>query len=429
MKSSDLDQKVINLLNSFDHTSGYGLVYHPQAQSRLVMNERICRFCAYSLKHPITGDYCRFACHGAALQTLSSGEPHFERCWAGLLTVTVAIAPQNMYAGGLECGGFVAESEAAEIREIIATRLRAFPKVEPEPFLSRIDSLQVLSASALRGLGHLLLENTFSEGLNSSRMVQRQHARYQQQRQIADAYATLQKQDITPPDVLGDTYQLVAYLHQGDRDEAMQFISNLLAKLLLISRWNLTRLRAHVRVLMAVITSQDILEGMDWTAATSRELMAMARIEKAESVESICSEVAELVLAHFGRLDRDVQRRAGLSDRVMAWLQGHYHEPATLQDAARAVGASVSTIAHHLPRETGKSFSRLRMELRIAEAKRLLAESALEISEIAESCGFSDQSHLTRCFRAEVNLTPGRFRALLAPRDVTDAAESCVTGR
>jgi len=408
-------EKLQNLLASFGRISGQGAVYHPQDGRSVMTNAQVCAFCAYSLKHPVTGDYCRYACHGAAMQTLSSGEPHYQRCWAGLLNVTVAAAPRGIYRGGVESGGFYAEGEVDDIREIIAERLKAVSHVDPVPFLARVRSLRELSASALRGLGLLLLENTFSEGINSSLTVQKQHECYQRQRQIAEAYATLQGREVTPPDVLGDTYQLASYLHRGDREGAMQFISGYLAKLLLISRWNLTRLRAHVRVLMAVMTSQDILEGMDWTAATSRELLAMARIEKADNVEAICSEVAELVLAHFGRLDADAQRGLRLSDRVLAWLQGHYHEAATLRDAARAVGASLSSIAHRLPVETGKSYSRLRLDFRIAEAKRLLAETDLGISEIAESCGFSDQSHLTRCFRAEVNLTPGRFRSLLDP--------------
>ncbi len=405
--------KLLRLLKGFGQTSGQGAVYHAQDAGGVLMNGETCAFCAYSLRHPVTGAYCRYACHGAAMQTLSSGEAHYQRCWAGLLYVAVAASPKGAYKGGIECGGFYAEGEAEEIAEMVSGRLRAVPNVDLVPFLTRIRSLREISASALRGLGLFLMESTFSEGINSSRMVQRQHERYEHQRRIAEAYATMQGREVTPPDVLGDTYQLVSYLHRRDRDGAMQFISGYLAKLLLVSRWNLTRLRAHVRVLVAVITSQDILEGMDWVVATSREQLAMARIEKADNVELICSEVADLVLTHFGRLEAEDLQQMRLSDRVLAWLQGHYHEPATLHDAARAVGASVSAVAHRLPVEVGKSYGRLRLELRIAAAKRLLAESGMGISEVAESCGFSDQSHFTRLFKTEVNLTPGQFRALL----------------
>lgn len=405
--------KLQHVLQIIEQISGQGAVYHPQDEGEMLSNGVTCAFCSYSLRHPVTGTYCRYACHGAAMQTLSSGEPQYQRCWAGLLYVAVAVVPHGAYKGGIECGGFCTEGEGEEIADIVKRRLKAVPNVDVAPFLRRMGSLREISASALRGLGLFLMESTFSEGVNSSRTVQKQHERYKRQRQIAEAYTSMQDREMAPPDILGDTYQLVSYLHRRDRDGAMQFISEYLAKLLLASRWNLIRLRAHTRVLLAVITSQDILEGMDWTAATRRERLTMARIESADNVEQICSDVTERVLAHFGRLDVEEHRPVRLSDRVAAWLQGHYHEPATLQEAAKAVGASVSTVAHRLPVEVGKTYCRLRLEFRITEAKRLLAENRLNISEIAESCGFADQSHLTRLFKAEVNLTPGCFRALL----------------
>ncbi|HAS81798.1 MAG TPA: hypothetical protein DCS43_03760 [Verrucomicrobia bacterium] len=405
--------KLVKLIDGVGQVSGQGAVYHQQDQGGVLVNRQACDFCVYCLRHPVAGDFCRYACHGAAMQTLSSGEPHYQRCWAGLLCVTVAIAPRGVYRGGVECGGFYAEGEGDEISALVAERLQAVGGMDAVPFLERVRTLREISTSALRGLGLYLLECTFSEGVNSSRVVQKQHERYQRQRQIAEAYATLQSQDMSSPDVLGDTYQLVSYLHRQDREGAMQFVSGYLAKLLLVSRWNLTRLRAHVRVLLAVITSQEILDGMDWAAATRRELMVMARIEKADSVELICSEVAEMVLAHFGRLAADASTGMRLSDRVIAWLQGHYHESATLKAVAVAVGASVSSIAHRLPEETGKTYAQLRLDMRIAEAKRLLAETDLGISEIADTCGFSDQSHFTRLFRSAINLTPGQFRQLL----------------
>ena len=139
----------------------------------------------------------------------------------------------------------------------------------------------------------------------------------------------------------------------------------------------------------------------------------MNRIEKAADTETICSEVAEVVLQHFGRLDTHEVGEHTIGDRLADWLEQHCHEKATLNDAARAIGASVSTIAHQLPLETGKTFGELRRETRIALAKRLLATSTMGISMIADACGFSDQSHFTRVFKAEISLTPGQFRKML----------------
>jgi AraC-like DNA-binding protein len=414
MKNKSISVAVIEIVSTVEKVTGQGAVYHPAGSGSPVLNATVCSFCAYCLKHPTVGPYCRYACHSAAMQTLSSGEPHYQRCWAGLLYVSVAIAPEGEYSGGISMGGFFAEGEDAGIRDLLPQRLAAVSKtVAPAPFLARLDALREMAPSAMRGLGLFLLETTFSSGVNSSKWFRRQHDDYEQQREIAQAYEELQQVEVTPPDVITDTYQLAAYFNSQDRDGAMRFISRYLAKLLMVSNWNLTKLRAHVRVLLAVITSQDVLRGMDWAAATSREWLYMTRIEKAADTETICSEVAELVLQHFGRMEEIRTGGQTLADRVTEWLERSFQGSATLRDASKAIGASMSSIAHQLPEETGKTFGQLRRETRIAMAKRYLATSSMGISEIADACGFADQSHFTRVFKAEISLTPGQFRKML----------------
>jgi AraC-like DNA-binding protein len=413
MDKRDFTSSIREAVSTLGSVTGQGAVFHPTGSGSLIANDDVCAFCAYCLKHGSVGPYCRYACHTAAMQTLSSGEPHYQRCWAGLLYVSVAVAPGGEFSGGIAIGGFYAEGEEAAIEAGLIERLAAIPRADPKPFLSRLGSLREIAPSALRGLGLFLMETTFSSGINSSKWFRKRHDDYVQQREIAEAYADLQQEEVTPPDVMADTYQLMSYLHRRDREGAMQFISRYLAKLLLISNWNLTKLRAHVRVLLAVITSQDVLSGMDWASATRREWLYMNRIEKAADTETICSEVAELVLQHFGRADTLEAGEQTLGDRLAEWLERNCQEKATLEDAARAIGASVSTIAHQLPQETGKTFGQLRRETRIALAKRLLATSTMGISTIADACGFSDQSHFTRVFKAEISLTPGEFRKML----------------
>ena len=47
-----------------------------------------------------------------------------------------------------------------------------------------------------------------------------------------------------------------------------------------------------------------------------------------------------------------------------------------------------------------------------AAVKALAAREALPPAELANTLGYSDQSHFIREFRAMAGLTPGRFRAL-----------------
>ena len=47
---------------------------------------------------------------------------------------------------------------------------------------------------------------------------------------------------------------------------------------------------------------------------------------------------------------------------------------------------------------------------KLNDARRLL-RAGQDIAAVAAETGFSDQSHLGRCFRRVFGVTPGRFRA------------------
>ncbi|WP_374008239.1 helix-turn-helix domain-containing protein [Delftia lacustris] len=48
--------------------------------------------------------------------------------------------------------------------------------------------------------------------------------------------------------------------------------------------------------------------------------------------------------------------------------------------------------------------------LKIAQATALIKQSKMPLAEIASWCGFSDQSHMSRCFRQLLDITPSQYR-------------------
>jgi AraC family transcriptional regulator len=50
------------------------------------------------------------------------------------------------------------------------------------------------------------------------------------------------------------------------------------------------------------------------------------------------------------------------------------------------------------------------LQQRVENAKRLLTEDKLTISEIAHECGFANQAHLTTAFHRHTGATPQQFR-------------------
>ena len=419
-----LATRVRALLDEIGSVTGLGAVYHDLHERRLLFNRKTCAFCRQCLEHPATASLCRYdGCH-AAMHAFSSGEPFYSQCWAGLLFVTVAVAPRNASRGGIALGGFFAAGQEKDLQGTLAERLQMLPRRDVKEILAAVNSLRLITPSALRGLGSYAMEATFSSGLNQASFFARQNAKYRQQREIAEAAAELRRDPGAAPDILADTYQLVSHLNQKDRPAALRFISTYLAKLLMASNWDLTKLKAHLRVLLAVMTSQDVLRGMAWDTAVNRELRYMLRLEQAEDTESSCYEVAEVVMQHLAAPEAPAEEpRATLAERTMTWLQRHYVEKVRLPAAARAIGVSPSTLVHSLRHQTGKTFHQLLQETRIAEARRLLATTQLDVTDVADRCGFSDQSHFTKALKLAINLTPGQFRRLLilTPEKVLEA--------
>jgi AraC-like DNA-binding protein len=58
----------------------------------------------------------------------------------------------------------------------------------------------------------------------------------------------------------------------------------------------------------------------------------------------------------------------------------------------------------------GQSPNHYLVDFRIGHAKRLLAESALTVSEIAFQVGFNDAGYFARMFKRRVGVTAKEFR-------------------
>jgi AraC family transcriptional regulator len=91
-------------------------------------------------------------------------------------------------------------------------------------------------------------------------------------------------------------------------------------------------------------------------------------------------------------------------------LLSHFDEPISLSEPARACNLSLGHFARAFRQTTGQPPRRGLMEQRIEKAKQLLVDSALSLAQIAETCGFADQSHFTRVFAQLVQSSPGQWR-------------------
>lgn len=115
-------------------------------------------------------------------------------------------------------------------------------------------------------------------------------------------------------------------------------------------------------------------------------------------------------------ISRDLQspsvgdlKMAGLR-KVVDWVHDHLDEEIKVHDLAKTAGMSGSQLERRMKRIFKLSVGQYVRKLRVDRAAVLLRDTDLGIAEIALQCGYSEQSSLTRQFKAAVGCPPGEFR-------------------
>jgi len=82
----------------------------------------------------------------------------------------------------------------------------------------------------------------------------------------------------------------------------------------------------------------------------------------------------------------------------------------TLQELAAETGHSRSHFLRMFRATTGMTPHRYVLKRRLEQARQLLEHVESSIAEVAITCGFSSQAHLTLAFRKEFGVTPAEYR-------------------
>jgi AraC-like DNA-binding protein len=94
--------------------------------------------------------------------------------------------------------------------------------------------------------------------------------------------------------------------------------------------------------------------------------------------------------------------------RAAAHLRERFDRRVPLAELAQVAGLSRFELVRRFHQQLGLTPHAFQTNLRIAQARRLLAAGERPAA-VAAACGFADQPHLTRTFRALVGVTPARY--------------------
>jgi AraC family transcriptional regulator len=98
--------------------------------------------------------------------------------------------------------------------------------------------------------------------------------------------------------------------------------------------------------------------------------------------------------------------------RIYGLLLDDLHRDVRLQELADACDLPLRDFQRRFRRSFGRSPYRWRLERKVEYARTLVDFSDQPLVEIAQVCGFADQSHLTRAFSQIVGTAPAAYRRL-----------------
>lgn len=99
-----------------------------------------------------------------------------------------------------------------------------------------------------------------------------------------------------------------------------------------------------------------------------------------------------------------------LAEEICRYFRAHIGERVTLEELCTHFHFGKSHLSQVFRKNTGQSLMHYFLELKFTEAKRLLREEGLTVTETSEQLGFENPQYFSRMFHRYVGMSPATFR-------------------
>ena len=99
-----------------------------------------------------------------------------------------------------------------------------------------------------------------------------------------------------------------------------------------------------------------------------------------------------------------------LDELIEEYFNEFYMKKINLKKLSKRLFLSEKQTERIIKKSFGVSFREKLSKIRIANAKKMLAETGLEIRDIAEACGYSSYNGFYLAFREKTKMTPNEYR-------------------
>ncbi|MDR0389615.1 MAG: helix-turn-helix domain-containing protein [Spirochaetaceae bacterium] len=333
-------------------------------------------------------------------------------CDLGFMFWTSPLFSNSRFVGSLLCSGFlgVDKSETVEtLKEVSHGELNEKELLE---YLSRFPRGEPEHIKALAELLLIIAESLSKESEDYHETLKR---RAQQQSYISEQLAILKNQyppgEPSPGYPLEKEKLLLAALRRGDEEAGRKILNELLGVLFFTNPDQFKSIQYRAIELVVLLSRAAISPGNTEENILEINNQYLMRIQETQSIEEL-TDVLHTILERMTGQIFSFQgiRHASALQKAEWFIWENYTRKISLQEIAEVSGLSAPYFSTVFKIEMGENLSNYLNRLRVEEASRLLTRTKMPISDIAEACGFGDQSWFSKIFKSFTGVSPGKFR-------------------
>ncbi|TDG00680.1 helix-turn-helix domain-containing protein [Paenibacillus piri] len=201
---------------------------------------------------------------------------------------------------------------------------------------------------------------------------------------------------------------IVDALAKGELEQARQSLVQFTESIRPSQSYNFIYQSYHV-LLSAIITS---LEKQGGSILDLLEYNLFGQLETKQTSREIFDWFNDNLFPLYHKLTEEYRSSAGQSAvlQISKYIREHSTEDLSLVQCAEMIGMSPSYLSRLFKKEMGVNFLEFVVECKVEEAKRLLLETDMNVSDIAAAIGYSERN-LNRIFQRHTRMNPSIFRA------------------
>lgn len=212
---------------------------------------------------------------------------------------------------------------------------------------------------------------------------------------------------------MGLEQELLSYVEHGKTDEILRLYKMPASgRPGIMARDELRQQKNVLICTVTLVTRAAIRGGLDYETAFGLSDIYIQKGELLDNVDEVFALTSWAVLDFTHRVEdlgKEVQGWEYIR-QVRNYVLNHISESVTTGDLARALALNRTYLCSAFKSRMGITINAYVRQIKMNEARRLLACTKKSLAEISEYLGFSSQSYFQNVFRSQTGVTPAQYR-------------------